>query len=132
MIKSKERIKQTAEVFTPPALTNEILDHLPVSLWEPDKTFCDPAAGNGNLLLEVLKRKISLGHSPIDALKTIYGVELMLDNVIEMKSRLLDLIPIDDRKEAQNILDKQIINHDSLTWDFINWKSSIKNYRKLF
>ena len=59
------RKSQTAEDFTPAPLVNEMLDKLakygPES-WKPGKTFLDPACGNGNMLVEVLKRKISLGH----------------------------------------------------------------------
>jgi type I restriction-modification system DNA methylase subunit len=54
----KARRKKTAEVFTPKELVQEILDKLPEDSWEEDKTFCDPAAGNGNFLVEAYAYKV--------------------------------------------------------------------------
>jgi len=131
--KRKARRKQTAEDFTPLPLVNEMLDKLPQEVWsDPSKTFCDNSAGNGNFLVEVLRRKLSNNHPPLQALSTIYGVELMADNVEEMKERLLELIPKDYHKEAKNILDKNIICHNALTWDFINWRSTEKKNKALY
>ena len=47
----KARQKQTAEIFTPDYLVNEMLDQLPKTVWEENKTFCDPACGNGQFLI---------------------------------------------------------------------------------
>ena len=52
--RTKERIKETGEVFTSPQLTNEMLDQLPPEMWEPNRTFLEPAAGDGNMLIEIL------------------------------------------------------------------------------
>lgn len=130
--KRKERRKQTGEVFTPPELTNEILDKLPDEVWEEGKTFCDPSCGNGNMLLEVVKRKQSYNHDPIEIVKSIYGVDLMTDNVAECKERLLECFDSSLHSKLREILEKQIVCHDALTWDFENWKSGIKKYHKLF
>jgi type I restriction-modification system DNA methylase subunit len=119
------RRKSTAEVFTPAALVNEILDKLPLDSWEEGKTYCDPAAGNGAFLVEVYKRKVeAYGHDPISALSTIYGVELMEDNTKEMKSRLFHMAVGyvgNNREEMVKILlilQKNIVCHDALTYDF--------------
>lgn len=126
----KARRKQTAEDFTPPALVNEMLDKLPAEVWTPEKTFIDNSAGNGNFLIEVLRRKLAINHPPLQALSTIYGVELMADNVDEMKDRmlqvLLDALPdLDDtqKQQAIEIINHNIVCHDALTWDYENWKS---------
>lgn len=118
--KREKRVKQTAEVFTPPDLVNEILSKLPEECWEEDKTFCDPAAGNGNFLVEVFRWKMEKGHDPMKALSTIYGVELMPDNTAEMKLRLYKQAKEYgvDGKTAQAILQKNIICHDALTYHF--------------
>ena len=114
------RRNQTAEVFTPLELVNEILDKLDPSVWKAEKTFCDPAAGNGNFLVEVYRRKIAYEHDPTDALKTIYGVELMQDNVDEMRDRLLQMALAYgvDESVAREILKRNIVCHDALTYDF--------------
>jgi len=118
--KRDERKKQTAEIFTPIELVQEILDKLPEEVWQEDKTFCDPAAGNGNFLVEVYKYKVEKGHDPTKALETIYGVELMKDNVDELKYRLYQMakeynVP---RKEAQRILKKNIVCANALEFDW--------------
>lgn len=124
--KRNSRRKITAEDFTPPALVSEMLDKLPAEVWAPEKTFIDNSAGNGNFLIEVLRRKLALNHPPLQALSTIYGVELMADNVEEMKQRLLDALPdLDDTQKAQaiEIINYNIVCADALTFDYENWKS---------
>lgn len=124
--KRKERRKKTAEVFTPTELVNEMLDKLPEEVWtDPKKTFLDNSAGNGNFLVAILERKLSLGHDPLQAISTIYGVDLMVDNVEEMHERLLEILRphLDDAsvKKAKKIIKKNIVCHDALTWDYENW-----------
>jgi len=126
--KRKVRKKQTAEDFTPDSLVQEMLDKLPREVWtDPSKTFLDNSAGNGNFLVAILRRKLAAGHSPLQAISTIYGVELMADNVEEMKDRLLVELPSltsEEVKKARKIIDHNIVCHDALTWDYENWKST--------
>jgi len=89
------RKKQTAEIFTPPKLVNQMLDKLPKEVWEEGKTFCDPACGNGNMLIHVLYRKIAIyDQDPFEALNSIYGVDIMRDNIRETRLRLLKVISL--------------------------------------
>jgi len=93
--KRKARKKISAEDFTPSWLVNQMLDKLNEygkESWEEGKTFCDPACGNGNMLVEVLKRKVSLGHNPKEAITTIYGTDIMSDNIRECRLRLLKIV----------------------------------------
>jgi hypothetical protein len=126
--KRKTRRKETAEDFTPDSLVQEMLDKLPQEVWtDPNKTFLDNSAGNGNFLVAILRRKLSLKHDPLVALSTIYGVELMPDNVEEMKDRLLIELPSltpEESKKARKIINHNIVCHDALTWDYENWKST--------
>ena len=92
--KSKKRIKQNAEVFTPLSLVNDMLNKLPKEVWEEGKTFVDPACGNGNFLISVLWRKCQEGHDPLEALKTVYGADIMRDNIRECRLRLLKVISL--------------------------------------
>ena len=113
-----------------------MLDKLPfLCFTDPSKTFCDPAAGNGNFLVVVLQRKLANNHPPLQALSTIYGVELMGDNVEEMKDRLLIELPSltpEEAKEARRIVNHNIVCHDALTWDFDNWRPKNKKQKALF
>ena len=116
----KARAKATAEVFTPNGLVNEMLDKLPAEAWQDTKTYLDDSCGNGQFLVWVLLRKIQAGQDPTEALKTIYGVELMPDNVKECRERLLSIIKLftpaaDNHKR---ILLTNIIQHDALTYDY--------------
>ena len=92
--KRKERKKQSGECFTPPSLTNSMLDKLTEysnkDFWKDEtKTFLDSAVGNGNMLICVLKRKLSHNHNPLQALSTLFGTDIMQDNIIECRLRLL-------------------------------------------
>lgn len=92
MSKAKERVKQTGEVFTPEWLVDEMLDKLPHSLFsDPTKTYLDPACGDGNILVRVLRRKIDNGSTPLQALQTTFGVDIMPDNVQECRKRLFSV-----------------------------------------
>lgn len=118
--RDKLRIKQTAEVFTPTALVQEMLDKLekqdPTLFSNPNKTFLDNSCGDGQFLSEIVIRKIERsGCSLEQALRTTYGVELMEDNVIECRKRLAGPEPT---PEILEILEKNIVCHDSLTYNY--------------
>lgn len=87
--RTKDRIKQTGEVFTPLPLVDEILTKLPKEVWAKDKTFIDPACGDGNFLVRVIAWKMQHGATAKQALETTYGVDLMEDNVAHCRQRLL-------------------------------------------
>ena len=107
------RIKATGEIFTPTPLVQELLDQLPQDLFEdPTKTFCDPACGDGQFLAEVLIRKMEHGSTFEQALSTIYGIDLMPDNVEECRSRLLC-----GQEQYREIVENNIVCADALTYD---------------
>ena len=118
--RDKHRIKQTAEVFTPTALVQEMLDKLeeqdPTLFTDPNKTFLDNSCGDGQFLSEVIIRKIEKSNCTIvQALSTTYGVDLMEDNINECKRRLAGPNPTPD---ILKILNKNIVCHDALTYDY--------------
>lgn len=101
LTKSKARVKALGEVFTPPELVSEMLDRLPPEVFtDPAKTFLDPACGTGNFLVEVVRRKMTGGSTPLQALSTTYGIDIMEDNVAECRERLLAVAtnPVDGEK----------------------------------
>ena len=84
------RVKATGEVFTPTELVREILEQIPIKQFtDPAKTFLDNSCGDGQFLGEVLIRKMENGSTFEEALSTIYGVDLMQDNVDLCRDRLL-------------------------------------------
>jgi len=122
--KRQQRCKQTAEVFTPADFVNEILDKLPEESLYPGKTVCDPACGNGNMLIEVLKFKLNKGHDPLQSLGDIYGADIMQDNIQECRIRLLQCLDSISEESIRivstNIVLVSLENHPegSLNYDF--------------
>lgn len=114
LLRSQERSNALGEVFTPTALVLEILEELPDEQWEEGKTFLDPTCGNGQFLAAVAIIKRELGHD--DPLASIYGVDLMADNVEETKQRLLAICG--DTKENREHLENNILCKDGLTYEY--------------
>jgi hypothetical protein len=118
--RDKLRVKQTAEVFTPTKLAQEMLDKLeqedPTLFSDPTKTFLDNSCGDGQFLSEVVIRKMERSGCTLEqALSTTYGVEFMEDNVNECRMRLAGPTPTE---EILQILNKNIVHHDALTYDY--------------
>ena len=87
--RDKQRIQSTAEHFTPTELVRDMIGSLPEELFsDPTKTFIDPACGDGQFLGEILIKKLEHGIDLNIALDTIYGVDIMRDNVDLCKRRL--------------------------------------------
>lgn len=108
------RVKATGEVFTPTPLVQEILDQLDPNLFkDPTKTFIDPSCGDGQFLGEVLIRKIENGIDFETALGTIYGVDLMQDNVDLCRDRLLC-----GREDLRHIVENNIVCADGLEYNY--------------
>ena len=119
--RNKLRIKATGEVFTPTPLVQEILDKLDPKLFsDSTKTFCDPSCGDGQFLGEVLIRKIENGIDFEQALATIYGVDLMYDNVNLCRDRLLC-----GREDLRHIVEMNIVCADSLKYNYSFGKNEI-------
>jgi len=113
--RDKLRVKATGEVFTPTPLVQEVLDQLPQELFtNPTKTFLDPSCGDGQFLGEVLIRKVENGIDFETALSTIYGVDLMPDNVELCRERLLC-----GQENLRHIVEKNIVCHDALTYNYL-------------
>ena len=108
------RIKTTGEVFTPTELVQEILNKIPTETFiDSNKTYLDPSCGDGQFLGEVLIRKVENGIDFEQALSTIYGVDIMQDNVNLCRERLLC-----DRKDLQHIVNKNIVCADATRYHY--------------
>ncbi len=112
--RDRVRVKATGEVFTPTPLVQEILDQLPNKQFtDPAKTFLDNSCGDGQFLGEVLIRKMENGSTLEQALQTIYGVDLMQDNVDLCRERLLC-----GREDLRHIVEKNIVCADALRYHY--------------
>lgn len=94
LIKSKARVQKHGEVFTPSWMVQKMLDTEGVkeACEHLTATFLEPAAGDGNFLVAILRRKLAMvseqynssirqyTHYSLYALSTLYGIELLEDN----------------------------------------------------
>lgn len=115
-IKSRKRVKEFAEVYTNEREVNAMLDLIPNITIE--MTFLEPSCGNGNFLIEILKRKLQLAKTDDEVLQcysTIFGIDIQEDNVIESRERMLNLLP---NSALTNVV-KQILNKNIKVGDFL-------------
>lgn len=108
------RIKRTAEVFTPTKSVQDLLEELDQDIFKnPEKTILDPACGDGQFLGEALIKKLENGIDFQQALSSIYGVDLMQDNVDLCRKRLLC-----GQNHLRPIVEKNIVCADALKYHF--------------
>ena len=142
IVKSRDRVKSYGEVFTPSHVVNQMLDLVSAELETGpgfvDKTFLEPAAGDGNFLVMIVRRKLIAIERRIDptlwareslfALASVYGVELLEDNHADAQSAMLSefvdfharhgqLCPIDSDlyRSAQLLIETNIVRGNTLT-----------------
>ena len=120
-------IKDTHEFFTPYSIVKRMCDKIPDSDWsDPAKTFLESSFGNGQFVVYIVWNRIQHGIDWHTALKTLYGVELQLDNVLECHDRVIDLLTklgIEfDERTARKIMKKNLVCSDFFKWDFEHWR----------
>ena len=123
----KERRKKTNEFYTPYSIVKKMCDKVPEEDWaDPNKTFCEPSFGNGNFVLYIIWNRLQHGIDWKTTLETLYGVELMQDNVYETHARIIklfDSLGIDyDEDVAMDIMLHNLVCHDFFTWNFEEWR----------
>jgi len=103
LIKSKKRVADHGEVFTPPWLVEKMLDLVQGEAERIDSRFLEPACGSGNFLVPVLQRKLAAvekkfaksafekRHYALLALMCCYGIELLPDNITECRAYMLGM-----------------------------------------
>jgi hypothetical protein len=135
LVKSKRRVVDHGEVFTPAWLVQAMLDLVRNETQRIDSRFLEPACGSGNFLVEVLRRKLAAvefkyarsdferGHYALLALMCIYGIELLPDNIAECRANLLDIfteyLRLDETADlyraAGSVLELNLVHGDALT-----------------
>lgn len=135
LIKSKKRVADHGEVFTPPWLVEKMLDLVKGETERIDSRFLEPACGSGNFLVPILQRKLvavearygkvdfEKRHYALLALTCCYGIELLADNIAECRSNMLDVfaeyLRLDSDDElyhaASHVLSLNLIHGDAMT-----------------
>ena len=142
-IKSKERVSQHGEVFTAEREVNAMLDLVAQETERIESRFLEPACGDGNFLIEILRRKLAVCRKRVEAkqytqlqyernavlaVSSIYGIELLQDNAEACRKRLFryfceqyeelfgDKCKQQCRDAVEYLLQKNIIMGDALTY----------------
>jgi hypothetical protein len=135
IIKSKQRIADHGEVFTPDWLVSAMLDLVKGETERIDSRFLEPACGSGNFLAQILRRKLAAvdlkfgksdfekRHFALLALMCLYGIELLEDNIAECRVNLLEIfanylsvdVASDLYRAACHVLSQNLVHGDALT-----------------
>lgn len=135
LVRSKQRVADHGEVFTPSWLVDDMLDLVKGETERIDSRFLEPACGSGNFLVQVLIRKLAAverqygksdfekRHQSLLALMCTYGIELLEDNIAECREKML--VPFseylglresdDTYLAATHVLTVNIVQADALT-----------------
>jgi N-6 DNA Methylase len=133
--KSKQRVADHGEVFTPGWMVQAMLDLVEEETERIDSRFLEPACGSGNFLVEVLRRKViavdhkfggyefEKRHYALLGLMCIYGIELLDDNIAECRDNLrevfVEYLRVDKSDEvfraAVQVLSQNLVHGDALT-----------------
>lgn len=101
-VKSRERVREHGEVFTAEREVKAMCDLVMNETERIDSTFLEPACGTGNFLVEILTRKLAvakkgyarsgeeLAFQSVRALMSLYGVDILADNVVRCRERLFE------------------------------------------
>ena len=135
LIKSKKRVADHGEVFTPPWMVEAMLNLVKDETERIDSRFLEPACGSGNFLVRVLQRKLAAvelkfgksdfekRHYALLALMCIYGIELLADNIAECRANMLEILAeylnLDESDDlyraASYVLSQNLVHGDALT-----------------
>jgi hypothetical protein len=135
LIKSKVRVADHGEVFTPPWMVEAMLDLVKGETERIDSRFLEPACGSGNFLVRILQRKLAAvelkfgksdfekRHYALFAMMCTYGIELLEDNIAECRSDMLEILTDyldldesdDTYRAASYVLLQNLIHGDALT-----------------
>ena len=140
LVKSKQRVADHGEVFTPAWMVEAMLNLVKGEIERIDSRFLEPACGNGNFLVQILRRKLAAvelkygqsdferRHYALLGLMCIFGIELLPDNIADCRANLLEifaeylnLAPSDDLyRAALYVLSQNLVHGDArtmLAWD---------------
>ena len=135
LVKSKQRVADHGEVFTPAWMVEAMLDLVKGETERIDARFLEPACGSGNFIVPILRRKLAVvehkygtsdferTHYALLGLMCIYGIELLADNIAECRANVLavfaeylNIKQADDLyRVATHVLSDNLVHGDALT-----------------
>ncbi|WP_394794011.1 DNA methyltransferase [Armatimonas sp.] len=134
LVKSKKRVADHGEVFTPEWMVEAMLDLVKAETERIDSRFLEPACGSGNFLVQILQRKLTAvertygksefekQHFALVAVMSLYGIELLPDNIAECRANVLEILaeylslnPSDELyRAAFYVLSQNLVHGDAL------------------
>jgi hypothetical protein len=138
-IKSKKRVADHGEVFTPHWMVEAMLDLVKGESERIDSRFLEPACGNGNFLVNVLQRKLAAvelkfgksdferRHYSLLALMCTYGIELLEDNIAECRANMLEILGDYLNLEKSDELNRAaffVLSHNLIHGDALKMRTS--------
>ncbi|PWQ98839.1 N-6 DNA methylase [Leucothrix pacifica] len=135
LVKSKKRVADHGEVFTPSWMVETMLDLVKGETDRIDSRFLEPACGSGNFLLQILLRKLAAvelkfgnlefekRHYALLSVMCIYGIELLDDNIAECRANMLEVfteyLQVDSSSDIYHaafyVLSQNLLHGDALT-----------------
>lgn len=135
LVKSKQRVADHGEVFTPAWMVEAMLDLVKAETERIDARFLEPACGSGNFIVQILRRKLAAvelkygksdferRHFALFGLMCIYGIELLSDNITECRANVLEVfaeyLQLDETDDlyrvASQVLAQNLIHGDART-----------------
>jgi len=135
LIKSRKRVADHGEVFTPSWMVEAMLDLVKDETERIDSRFLEPACGSGNFLVRILQRKLAAvefkfgksdfekRHYALLALMCTYGIELLADNIADCRANMLEILAdylnLEDSDDlylaASYVLSQNLVHGDALT-----------------
>ena len=134
LVKSKQRVADHGEVFTPAWMVEDMLNLVKGETERIDSRFLEPACGDGNFLVQILRRKlISVEHKygkfeferqhfALFALMCLYAIELLSDNILDCRSNLLRIFAnylkldpsVDAYRAGFYVLSQNLVHGDAM------------------
>lgn len=146
-IKSRDRVTEHGEVFTSEREVNSMLDLVYNETQNIESRFLEPACGDGNFLIKILERKLSVverkykkSQSDFEkwsfiAISSLYGIDLLEDNIIDCRNRLYNNFKdayerLYKKKIKYDVLHaiKYVLDHNILIGDALTMKVDDDNY----
>lgn len=135
LVKSKQRVADHGEVFTPAWMVEAMLDLVKDETERIDARFLEPACGSGNFIVQILRRKLAAvelkygqsdferRHFALLGLMCIYGIELLADNIAECRANVLEVfaqyLRLNEEDDlylaATHVLLENLVHGDALT-----------------
>src|SRR5947207_14944629 len=135
LVKSKQRVADHGEVFTPAWMVENMLDLVKGETERIDSRFLETACGSGNFLVPILQRKLAAveakfgktdferRHYALLAVMCTYGIELLADNIAECRANMLEVLvdylnlekSEDLYRAASYVLSQNLVHGNALT-----------------